>query len=170
MNTVHNLFEDLQAGHITRRDFIGRALAAGISFSSIAAMLQACGGSSSSGANGQGNSIKWSNWAQPGELERFRAFTANYNATHKANVQYSFIPTADNNYFYKIMIELEGGVAPDVFYVGDGDIGTLIANQTIADLTPMLTSSASKGKPDDYVQGLWGAARTKERQDLWSSG
>lgn len=160
MSLRHNLFEALQSGQITRRDFIGRALAAGISFSSIGAMLQACGGSMS-GANGQGNSIKWSNWAQPGEIERFEAFTANYNKTHKANVQYSFIPTADNNYFYKIMIELEGGVAPDVFYVGDGDIGKLVANQTIADLTPLLTSPSSKGKPEDYIQGLWGAARTK---------
>jgi len=160
MSSRHDLFEALQSGHLTRRDFIGRALAAGVSFSSISAMLQACGGSAS-GPNGLNNSIKWSNWAQPGEIERFQAFTANYNKAHKANVQYSFIPTADNNYFYKIMIELEGGVAPDVFYVGDGDIGKLIANQTIADLTPLLASTRSKGKPDDYIQGLWGAARTK---------
>ncbi len=161
MGTASDLFEDLQSGRINRRDFISRALAAGVSFSGIAAMLQACGGGGGSGAGGQGNAIKWSNWAQPGEIERFKAFTANYNKTHKANVQYSFIPTADNNYFSKILTELNGGVAPDIFYVGDGDIGKLVANQTIINLAPMLSGSNSKGKPEDYIQGLWGAARTK---------
>lgn len=157
MSDTDNLLQDLQAGSINRREFICRALALGVSFSGISAMLQAC--SSTSGAGG--TSIKWANWAQPGEIARFQAFTANYNRTHHANVQYSFIPTADNNYFPKILTELEGGVAPDVFYVGDTDVSKLIADQIVVELTPYLNSAKSLARPDDYVAGLWGAAKTR---------
>src|SRR5690242_18682763 len=139
MSDTDHLLQDLQAGRINRREFISRALALGVSFSGISAMLQAC--SSASGAGG--TSIKWANWAQPGEIARFEAFTANYNRTHHTNVQYSFVPSADNNYFSKIFTELEGGVAPDVFYVGDVNISQLVADQVVVELTPYLNSAKS---------------------------
>ena len=109
MSDVQTLLQDLQSGRLPRRAFIGRALAAGVSLSSIVAMLESCGGSSGGGSS---SSIKWSNWANTGELQRFRDFTADYNKKHNTNVQYTFIPSADNNYFSKILTELNGGVAP----------------------------------------------------------
>jgi multiple sugar transport system substrate-binding protein len=59
------------------------------------------------------------------------------------------------------LTQLNGGTAPDVFYVGDGDIAKLVANQTIMQLNDLLDSSKSKEKADDYVSDLWGAAKTK---------
>ncbi len=154
-----NLFLEFSTGKIDRRSFMRRAVAAGISFSSIEALMAACG--SSSGGGGSTASIKWSNWANTGEIARFQAFTANYNKTHNANVQYTFVPSANNNYFSKILTELNGGNAPDVFYVGDGDIGKLVANQTVMQLDTLLSGDKSKEKASDFAPGLWGAAKTQ---------
>ncbi len=153
------LLAEFQEGRIDRRAFVRRALAVGISLSSIEAFLASCG--SGSGSGGSGASIKWSNWANTGEIKRFQDFTANYNKTHGTNVKYSFIPTANNNYFSKILTQINGGVAPDCFYVGDGDIGKLVANQTVIQLDPLLNTSKSKVKADDFLPGLWGAAKTQ---------
>jgi multiple sugar transport system substrate-binding protein len=135
-----------------------RAAALGISLSSVEAFMAACG---SSGGGGSGSSIKWSNWANTGEIQRFKDFTANYNKTHNTNVKYSFVPSANNNYFSKLLTELNGGVAPDVFYVGDGDIGKLVANKTVTQLNSYLDSSKAKEKATDFLPGLWGAAKTQ---------
>src|SRR5438045_2598172 len=153
------LMEEFQAGRIGRRTFLRRAMALGLSLSSIEALMSACTTGGSGGGNG--SSIKWSNWANTGEIQRFKDFTANYNKTHNTNVQYTFVPSANANYFTKILTQLNGGNAPDVFYVGDGDIGKLVANQTILQLNDLLASSKSKAKADDYVSDLWGAARTR---------
>ncbi len=154
-----NLVQDFLTGQVDRRTFIRRAIGLGLSLSSIEAALAACTTSGSGGSSS--NSIRWANWANTGEIQRFKDFTANYNKTHNTNVQYSFVPSANNNYFAKILTELNGGVAPDAFYVGDGDIGKLVANQTIVELTPLLNSSKSKEKADDFLPGLWGGAKTQ---------
>src|SRR6202023_1226675 len=100
------LFEEFQAGRIGRRSFLRRAMALGLSLSSIEALMAAC---TTGGNGGSGSSIKWSNWANTGEIQRFQAFTANFNKTHSTNVQYTFVPTANGNYFTKILTELNGG-------------------------------------------------------------
>ncbi len=152
-----SLMDEFRAGRIDRRTFIRRAVAVGISLSSIEAFMAACGSSSGGGTT----SIKWSNWANTGEIQRFKDFTANYNKTHNTNVQYSFVPTANNNYFSKILTELNGGNAPDAFYVGDGDIGKLVANQTVMQLDTLLNGSKSKSNASLFAPGLWGAAKTQ---------
>jgi multiple sugar transport system substrate-binding protein len=76
-------------------------------------------------------------------------------------VQYTFVPSANNNYFTKILTELNGGNAPDVFYVGDGNIGQLVTNQTVMQLNDLLDSSKAKEKATDFAPGLWGAAKTQ---------
>lgn len=162
MSTSKNfLVNAFQSGRIDRRSFIRRATVLGISLSSIEAIVAACTTGGAGGGSGSGSSIKWSNWANTGEIQRFKDFTANYNKTHNTNVQYSFIPSANNNYFSKILTELNGGVAPDCFYVGDGDIGKLVANKTVMQLNDLLDSSKSKAKASDYLPGLWGASKTQ---------
>ncbi|GCE26086.1 ABC transporter substrate-binding protein [Dictyobacter alpinus] len=158
-NPQENLVHDFLAGRIGRRAFVGRAVALGVSLASVEAFVAACGGDSGSG--GSSASIKWSNWANTGELARFKAFTEKYNKDHKTNVRYDYVPSANNNYFTKITTSLNGGVAPDAFYVGDGDIAKLVANKTVMELNSLLSSSKSKAKADDYLPGLWGAAKTK---------
>jgi multiple sugar transport system substrate-binding protein len=155
-----SLMEEFQAGRIDRRSFLRRAMALGLSLSSIEAFMAACTTSGSGGGGGNSSSILWSNWANTGEIARFQAFTANYNKTHNTNVRYVFVPSANNNYFSKILTELNGGNAPDVFYVGDGNIGQLVANQTVTELNTLLSSDKAKEKATDFAPGLWGAAKT----------
>ncbi|TMD62236.1 MAG: sugar ABC transporter substrate-binding protein [Chloroflexi bacterium] len=152
-----SLMEEFQTGKIDRRSFLRRAMALGLSLSSVEAFMAACTTGGSSGSSG---SIKWSNWANTGEIQRFRDFTNNYNKTHNTNVQYTFVPSANANYFTKILTELNGGNAPDVFYAGDGDVGKLVANKSIIELNSLLDSSKSKEKASDFISGLWGAAKT----------
>jgi len=154
-----SLMEEFQTGKIDRRSFLRRAMALGLSLSSIEAFMAACTTGGSGG--GSGSSIKWSNWANTGEIQRFKDFTANYNKTHNVNVQYTFVPSANANYFSKILTELNGGNAPDVFYVGDGDIGKLVKNQSVLQLDTSLNSSKAKEKASDFAPGLWGAAKTQ---------
>lgn len=158
-NSQQSLMEEFRTGGVDRRMFIRRAVALGISLSSIEAFMAACT-TGSIGGGGNSGSILWSNWANTGEIQRFKDFTAEYNKTNNTNVQYTFVPTANNNYFSKILTELNGGNAPDVFYVGDGDIGKLVANQTVIQLDTLLSSSKSKEKASDFSPGLWGAAKT----------
>jgi multiple sugar transport system substrate-binding protein len=156
MNDTFQLFRDLQAGRISRRNFIARAAALGISSSSIAALLQSCGSSTTGSSS---NRIKWSTWASANEAKRFQAVTNKFNADHKTNVQFIGIPSYDD-YLPKILAELNAGLAPDVFYAADEHIIKFIQTQTITELTPLLSSSSSPVKPGDYYSGLWGASRT----------
>ncbi|GCE04463.1 ABC transporter substrate-binding protein [Dictyobacter aurantiacus] len=158
-NPQQSLVQSFLSGKIGRRAFINRAVGLGVSLASVEAFVAACGGGSGSG--GSSSSITWSNWANTGELVRFKAFTEDYNKKHNTNVNYNYVPSANNNYFTKITTELNGGNAPDVFYVGDGDIAKLVANQTVMQLNDLLSSSKSKESADDYLPGLWGAAKTK---------
>lgn len=160
-DSQQNLLAELQAGRISRRQFSRRALALGLSLSSVAALLQACGGGSGGSGGGSGApTINWATWGNPGEISRFQDFTKKYNTDHKANAKLIPIPNYDD-YGPKIFTELNGGVAPDVFYAGDTHIGQLIATQTIAELTPLLSGPKSAEKVEDYNPGLWAAAKTK---------
>lgn len=145
-------------GKLNRRTFVTRAIALGISLGSIEALLAACGGNSGSTAD----SIRWSNWANTGEIQRFKDFTADYNQKNNKNVRYNFVPSANENYFTKLLTELNGGTAADAFYVGDGDIARLISNKTILQLNDLLESDKSKSRPDSFLDGLWGAARLQD--------
>ncbi|MBO0795665.1 MAG: sugar ABC transporter substrate-binding protein, partial [Ktedonobacteraceae bacterium] len=157
MSEIQNLMNDLRAGRINRREFIGQSLAMGVSLSGIAMLLQSCGGGGGSAANPP---IKWSTWGNAGEIQRFQEFTKKYNTDHKANVTLIPVPSSVN-YVQKILTELNGGVAPDLFYAGDGDIIKFVQNKTIVELTALLGSSKSHSKVDEYLPGLWGASKTK---------
>jgi len=119
----------------------------------------AAGGGAAAPSGGTAN-IKWSSWGNPGEVQRFNEYTADWNKKNP-NIQATFIPIP-SDYEAKMLTQLSGGTAPDVFYTGDGFIGRLIANKTIIDLTELLKSPASKSKPEEFAEGLWGAAKTKD--------
>ncbi|AEI41014.1 ABC transporter substrate-binding protein [Paenibacillus mucilaginosus] len=126
-------------------------------------LLQACGtdggsgGSADAGSTGGKVKIKWSTWGNPGELGRFQEFTKDYNAKHP-NVEVELIPIP-SDYDQKILTQLSGGAAPDVFYAGDAAIVKMIDNGTIADLSTYMKEANSKIKPDSFFPGLWGAAK-----------
>lgn len=126
--------------------------------------LAACSSEGSQGGaepkSGEKIKLTWSTWGNPGELGRFQEFTKEYNAKHP-NVEVELIPVP-SDYEQKILTQLSGGTAPDIFYSGDSTIAKLIENGTITELTPLMKAPDSKIKEADFFQGLWGAAKTED--------
>jgi len=153
---------------------------------STALFLQACGGGggagggggSAGGGDGNGGAsggggngateekvkITWSTWGNPGELGRFQEFTAEFNKRHP-NIEAELIPIPNDGYDDKILTQLSGGTAPDVFYSGDALISQLVSSGSVELLTPYMEDPESALGPDDLVEGLYGAA--KRGDDVW---
>jgi multiple sugar transport system substrate-binding protein len=170
-------------GRLSRREFISRAAAMGMSLSVVGSILAACGnggsgnqgngssgqvggntstpGTKSGGTQGESASLTWSTWGNPGEMQRFQEYTQDY-MKRNPNVKVTLRPIPTDGYEAKILTQLNGGTAPDMFYSGDTTISKLIENNTITELTPMMKLSSSKIKPEDFAEGLWGAAKTQE--------
>lgn len=159
MDTTHQLLKSLRTGRLSRRDFITRATALGISFSGIEMLLASCG---SGGGNASKVNLTWSVWGNPGELTRFYQFTSDFN-THHPNISAQLAPIPTTNYEAKILTDLNGGVAPDIFYImDDGTVTKLAQTGEIAELTSFFNGSLSQASPNDYYSGLWGGAKTSD--------
>ncbi len=119
---------------------------------------QFCTPQKSSG--GSNVTITWSVWGNPGELKRFYEFTDAFNKCYGPHITAKLSPIPNENYSAKVLTQIAGGTAPDVFYVQTADVGTFVNKGVLTDLTPYLTSSVSKSKPDSFFSGLWSAAKT----------
>ncbi|HEU5016172.1 MAG TPA: sugar ABC transporter substrate-binding protein [Roseiflexaceae bacterium] len=171
---------------ISRRRFLGTA-ATGLSGLVLAACGSSSGGSQTGGSSNasgstggataaagagggetqitsglklDGAQIKWSTWGNPGEIQRFKEFTDEFNKETGANAQ--LIPIPNDGYQQKILTQLSGGTAPDVFYAGAEYMGQMIASNKIIDLTERLNGPNSQSKPSDFSDGLWGGAKTAD--------
>src|SRR6266496_4569893 len=161
MSTTHDLAQDLLRGKIGRREFVSRVLALGVSISGVEAILQSCGSGGSSGAPGV-TTVTWTTWGNPGELDRFNKFTADFNSKH-SDVKAQLIPIPDvTNYSAKILTEITSHKASDLFYAGDQDIARYIKDNMALELTSLLNGPNSQSKPDDFYPGLWGVAKTPD--------
>jgi multiple sugar transport system substrate-binding protein len=105
--------------------------------------------------------VSWTSWGNTGEVENLQNFTDDYNASQSAVVA-KYGPIPSDGYDAKLLTQLNGGTAPDLFYVGDGQASTLIKNQVVMDLTELLSSEASQSKPEDFAGDLWGPAQTAD--------
>ncbi|NBC72742.1 extracellular solute-binding protein [Paenibacillus sacheonensis] len=132
----------------------------------LSILLQACSSGNNEGQTEGGDTsppkgekvkITWATWGNPGELTRFQEFTKDFNAKHP-DIEAELIPIP-GEYDQKILTQLTGGKAPDIFYAGDAFIVKLIENGSIEELTPLMEVSGSTLKKEDYYEGLWGAAQ-----------
>jgi multiple sugar transport system substrate-binding protein len=110
---------------------------AGVSVAGSGALLAACGGGNEpagpgGGGGGGGGELTWANWANPGEAERFKQFSADYQKKTGTKINYQQV-TGD--YPSKLLTQLSSGSAPDVFYVGDTLIGKAIESKTLEELS-----------------------------------
>jgi len=125
----------------------------------------AASGAASGAAGGQANAalngtpIKWSTWGNAGELERFKQYTEDFNT--RTGAKANLIPQPQD-YEAKLLTQLSGGTAPDLFYSGDATMAKLISANQVMDLTEMVNGPNSKSKPEEVTEGLWGPARTAE--------
>jgi multiple sugar transport system substrate-binding protein len=113
-------------------------------------------------ANGKVIKLKWSTWGNPGELKKFFELTDQYNKDHP-NVKWELVAVPNDGYEEKIITQLQGGTAPDVFYAGDQTVVKLIENGSIAELTPMMDNPDSLIKKGDFADGLWGGSKKGDK-------
>jgi len=105
--------------------------------------------------------VTWSSWGNTGEVALLKQFSENYNSSQSA-IKANYIPVPTDGYEAKLLTQLNGGTAPDAFYSGDATIATLIKNQSVLDLTELLSGDTSKSKPEDFAGDLWGPAQTAD--------
>ncbi len=140
---------------ITRRGFLASAALAGVGSS---ALLTACAGGSAGGSGGgtsstpgKGGSLTWASWANPGEAERFRQISKDYETAHGAKVTFQVVV---GDYGAKLLTQLAGGSGPDVFYVQDSGMQRLIQSKNVADFTEFTSKPDSPLKLDDLYPNL----------------
>ncbi|MDQ3695370.1 MAG: sugar ABC transporter substrate-binding protein [Chloroflexota bacterium] len=108
-----------------------------------------------------GVEVTWTSWGNTGEVANLREFTEAFNASQSEIVAvYNPVPT--DGYDARLLTTLNGGTAPDLFYVGDGQVSLLIENEVVADLTELLSSEASQSRPEQFAGDLWGPAETPD--------
>ncbi len=129
---------------VSRRKFLATSAFAGIGVAGSSSLLSACGGGSSggpgggtggggnNGGNNGGGAVTWASWSNPGEGERFRAYSKDYAKKSGLKITWQNVV---GDYPSKMLTQLAGGAAPDVFYVGDTLIAKAIDSQAIMDLT-----------------------------------
>lgn len=141
----------LLSSRSNRRRFVGASALAAASLGTFRVPM----------VGAQGVEVTWTSWGNTGEVANLREFTEAYNASQSEVVaKYNPIPT--DGYDEKLYTQLTGGTAPDLFYVGDGEVSTLVKNAVVADLTDLLSSEASKSKPEQFAGDLWGPAKTAD--------
>ena len=87
--------------------------------------------------------MRWKSPGPPGATPaRSRTSRTSPTTTTRRNRRWSpsTVPIPTDGYDAKLLTQLNGGTAPDLFYVGDGDVSTLIKNQVVMDLTELLSS------------------------------
>lgn len=144
----------LLSSRMKRRQFVGGSALAAASLGAFRVPLV--------GAQ-DGVEVTWSSWGNTGEVENLQNFTDDYNAS-QSEVLANYIPVPTDGYDTKLLTQLNGGTAPDLFYAGDGQVSTLVKNEVVADLTELLSSDASKSRPEQFAGDLWGPARTADER------
>ncbi|MNH82919.1 putative ABC transporter substrate-binding protein YesO [compost metagenome] len=117
---------------------------------------------SGSGASGKSVNLTMSAWGNPAELKVYQKGIDAYTKEHP-NVKIKLIPVPSDGYEQKLLTQLQGGNASDVFYVGDSTIVKLAQNGSVAELGEFMKSDKSYAKPDEYAEGLWGAAKQGDK-------
>lgn len=126
----------------------------------IAGVMMVGLGACSGGGGGGEDTVVWSTWGTPEELTRFTDFNKEFMKRHP-DITVKLQPVADySDYHSKLLAQLTSNTAPDVFFIGDDNIGKFVDAGVLAPLTDQMNSSASETSPDDFFPGLFGAAET----------
>ncbi|GAB3935745.1 hypothetical protein GCM10029976_046420 [Kribbella albertanoniae] len=121
-------------------------------------LLSACGSGGSAVEAGKG-SVTWAAWANPGEAERFKKYSADYQS--RTGVKTTFQAVV-GDYQAKLLSQLAGSAAADAFYVGDGQMAKVAESKQLVDLTSYLSSGNSPVKESDFHPGLLEVCKTPD--------
>lgn len=142
---------------VSRRGLLGVATLAGVGMTGAGALLAGCSPkvapAASGGAQGATGPVTWASWANPGEAEVYKKVSADYTAKYGNKVTWQQVV---GDYQTKILTQLAGGSAPDVFYVGDQQMAPMVASGKLEPLDDFLASADAPIKLADVHPGLYG--------------
>jgi multiple sugar transport system substrate-binding protein len=102
--------------------------------------------------------VVWSTWGNPDELGRFDEFNAAFMERHpEIDVSLQPVPSY-SDYHSKLLAQLISGTAPDLFYIGDDNIGKFVDSGVLLPLNDFLAAEDSQISADDFIDTLYGAA------------
>ena len=140
---------------VSRRRLLATSALAVFSVAGSGALLSACGGATlpSGAGSGEktGGTVTWGSWANPGEAEQFKKYSADYQTKTGTKVIYQVV---SGDYLAKLLTQLSGGSAPDAFYVGDTQMAKLIESNVLEPLDTYLASPDATVKFADTYPGL----------------
>lgn len=108
-----------------------------------------------------GVEVTWSSWGNTGEVANLKKFTDDYNAS-QSDIVVKYLPSPNDGYDAKLLTQLTGGTAPDLFYAADGQVSTIVKNNAAYDLTELISGDTSQSKPEQFAGDLWGPAKTPD--------
>lgn len=127
-------------------------------------ILSACspdsGDSSSESSGGEGE-LTMTAWGNPAEIEVYQKAIDAYEEENP-DISVKLIPGPGDTYKQKLLTQLQGSQSPDLFYVGGEYMSQLIETGRVAELSDFLHSEESYVKPEEFAEGLWGAAKQGE--------
>lgn len=120
---------------------------------SLTAACSGPGGSTGSG-DGEAGTVTWSTWGSPEELIHFKEFNETFMEKHPdIKVNFQPVPSYDD-YHTKLLTQLSSNSAPDVFYIGDDRVASVLPNGVLMSLDERLaadsTISTDDFNPDVY--------------------
>lgn len=124
----------------------------------VLAVATACTGGSGGDASGK-VTIRWATWGTPEDLKLMDEFSKDFMKRHPdILLKLESVPDYAN-YHPKLLTQLTSKTAPDVFYVGDDNVGRFVAAGVLAPLNDLLAGADSKSRPEDFFEGLYGGAK-----------
>ena len=131
---------------LNRRQFVTLA---GIATTALS--ISACSGSG--GAAGGSGKVVWSTWGSADDLKSFDRFQEAFKKDNP-DIQLVFQPTASySEYHSKLLTQLSSGTAPDVFYIGDDRVASVIRNDVL------LPIEGASVKESDFAANVLDVAR-----------
>src|SRR5256714_14015618 len=113
MNDTNRLIEDLNEGRISRRDFVFRALALGLSLTGIESILASCGGSTTSSTTSS-TTLKYANWASAESATKAKIDQAIKDFQTQTNVTIDNIAIPFDQMLQELTTMTNGGNPPSV--------------------------------------------------------
>nr|WP_055502432.1 sugar ABC transporter substrate-binding protein [Nonomuraea pusilla] len=130
----------------------------------LALATTACSGSGGGNVPGVSGgtapvTVRWSTWGSAEDMKLYEAFTEDFQKRHPG-IRLKLESVAKyEDYHPKLLTQLTGKTAPDVFFVGDDNIGKFVQAGVLTPLNDKLAGPDSKSRPEDFFDGVYGGAR-----------
>jgi multiple sugar transport system substrate-binding protein len=96
-------------------------------------------------------SLNWASWGNPGETGRFRDYSADYEKKTGIALNYQVVV---GDYTQKLLTQIVGDSAPDVFYANEYVMGRMIKSNLVLDLEDFARRPDSGIDLDQFYPGL----------------